>query len=223
MANAWPTSAARAIAVSRAARLTSFPEVVHRATPTATCPASRCPAPSPGVPCCSRRCVTRSWRPPKTPRAETVDLPGLIRRAPVSQQAVPFPYLTEAGAGAEFGEDGGFAGGAVGDGARWSARYWLSRGGPRTRRVARDLDVVAAPPGAAVADQLGLEQAVECLGEGVVVRISPRSDRDDRIGPFEALGGADRSILNSGIGVMDQTGRIAARVTPSPATGRRSA
>ncbi|GGM24263.1 hypothetical protein GCM10010129_80870 [Streptomyces fumigatiscleroticus] len=36
----------------------------------------------------------------------------------------------------------------------------------------RDLDVVDAGPRSLVADELGLEQAVERLGQGVVVRVA---------------------------------------------------
>ena len=42
------------------------------------------------------------------------------------------------------------------------------------------LDVVEAPPGAAT-DQLRLVQAVERLGEGVVVAVATRADRGDDV------------------------------------------
>ena len=56
------------------------------------------------------------------------------------------------------------------------------------------LDLIDAFPGAAPADQLGLVQADDGLGQGVVVGISARADRGDRAGLGEAVGVADSQI-----------------------------
>ena len=42
-----------------------------------------------------------------------------------------------------------------------------------------ELEVVEAAPGAAVADELGLVEPVDGLGEGVVVAVASRADRVD--------------------------------------------
>jgi hypothetical protein len=57
------------------------------------------------------------------------------------------------------------------------------------------LDLVDALPGAAPADQLGLVQADDRLGQGVVVGVAAGADRGDRPSLGEALGVADRQIL----------------------------
>jgi hypothetical protein len=57
------------------------------------------------------------------------------------------------------------------------------------------LDLVDAPPGAAPADQLGLVQADDRLGQGVVVAVAAGADRGDRAGLGEAFGVADRQVL----------------------------
>lgn len=45
-----------------------------------------------------------------------------------------------------------------------------------------ELDVVDGSPGSAVADQLGLAEGVDGLGEGVVPAVAPRADRGNRVG-----------------------------------------
>ena len=54
------------------------------------------------------------------------------------------------------------------------------------------LEVVDAPPGAALADQFGLVQADDRLGQGVVVAVAAGADRGDRAGLGQPLGVADR-------------------------------
>ena len=66
------------------------------------------------------------------------------------------------------------------------------------------LEVVEAAPGAAVADELGLVEPDDRLGEGVVVRVALRADRVDRAGLGEAFGVANREILHAPVGVVDQ-------------------
>jgi hypothetical protein len=53
------------------------------------------------------------------------------------------------------------------------------------------LDLVDAPPGATPADQLGLVQADDRLGQRVVVGVAAGADRGDRAGLGEAFGVAD--------------------------------
>jgi hypothetical protein len=57
------------------------------------------------------------------------------------------------------------------------------------------LDLVEALPGAAPADQLGLVQPDDGLGEGVVVGVAAGANRGDRAGLGEPLGVADRQVL----------------------------
>ena len=75
-----------------------------------------------------------------------------------------------------------------------------------------DLEVVDAGPGALVADQLGLEQGVERLGQGVVVGVALGADRGDGAGLGEAFGVADGSVLHAAVGVVDQSGQVGAGV-----------
>jgi hypothetical protein len=57
------------------------------------------------------------------------------------------------------------------------------------------LDVVHPLPGAAPADQLGLVQPDDGLGQGVVIGVADRANRGDRAGLGEPLGVADRQVL----------------------------
>src|SRR5664280_2140500 len=59
----------------------------------------------------------------------------------------------------------------------------------------RDLQVVDGPPRALVADEFGLEQAVERLGHGVVIRVALAAHGGDRAGLEQALGVADGDVL----------------------------
>ena len=60
-----------------------------------------------------------------------------------------------------------------------------------------DLQVVDAFPRSLVADQLGLEQRVERLGQRVVVGVAAGADRGDRAGLGQALGVANGDVLNA--------------------------
>ena len=51
-------------------------------------------------------------------------------------------------------------------------------------------------PGPACANEFGLEQRVEGLGEGLVVEVSGRADRGDRASLRETLGVTDRDALD---------------------------
>ena len=52
----------------------------------------------------------------------------------------------------------------------------------------RDLEVVDVLPGPEVTDQFCLEQRVEGLGQGVVIRVAGGADRGDRAGLSKTLG-----------------------------------
>jgi hypothetical protein len=58
-----------------------------------------------------------------------------------------------------------------------------------------ELEVVDALPGSLVADQLGLEQRVERLGQRVVIAVTGAADGGDRAGLGEALGVAHGDVL----------------------------
>lgn len=60
-----------------------------------------------------------------------------------------------------------------------------------------DLDLVEVEPGSAVADEFGLEQQVERLGQGVVIRVAGGSDRGDRAGLGQTLRVADGDIVDA--------------------------
>ena len=62
----------------------------------------------------------------------------------------------------------------------------------------RDLQVVNAPPRLAIADQLGLEQAVERLSESAVVGVAFVSDGRDNADSGDFLGVADGVRLDVG-------------------------
>src|SRR6266508_1823177 len=64
------------------------------------------------------------------------------------------------------------------------------------------LDLVDAPPGAAPADELGLAQADDRLGQSVVVRVPSGADRRHPARFGQALGVADRQVLAPAIGVV---------------------
>jgi hypothetical protein len=57
-------------------------------------------------------------------------------------------------------------------------------------------------------DQLGLVEAVEGLGCGVVEGVTLGADRGDRAGDGEAFGVADRKVLHAAVGVVHQTGVV---------------
>jgi hypothetical protein len=56
------------------------------------------------------------------------------------------------------------------------------------------LDLVDALPGASPADQLGLVQPDDRLGQGVVVAVAAGTDRGDRAGVGEPFGVADGQV-----------------------------
>ena len=61
------------------------------------------------------------------------------------------------------------------------------------------------PPRATTVDDLGLEQAVDSFGEGIVVGIADAADGRFDAGLHQALGVFDRDILAAPVAVMDET------------------
>ena len=57
------------------------------------------------------------------------------------------------------------------------------------------LDLVQAPPRATPADQFGLVQPNDRLGQGVVERVAAGAHRGDRSRLGQAFGGANRQVL----------------------------
>jgi hypothetical protein len=66
------------------------------------------------------------------------------------------------------------------------------------------LDGVDPLPGAAAADQLGLVEPDDGLGQGVVLGVSAGADRGDRSRLGQPFGVADRQVLAAAIRVMHQ-------------------
>src|SRR3954451_11161904 len=66
-----------------------------------------------------------------------------------------------------------------------------------------DLEIGDGPPRALVADQLGLEQGVERLSQGVVVAVAGGADRGDGTGLGEAPGVADGDVLGATVRMRD--------------------
>ena len=64
-----------------------------------------------------------------------------------------------------------------------------------------DLDLFGGAPGSAGLDQLGLEQADDRFGQGVVVGVADGADRGADPGGGQPLGEGNRGVLRPGIGV----------------------
>ena len=62
-------------------------------------------------------------------------------------------------------------------------------------------DVLDVAPGSLSADQLGLVETVERLGERVVVTVALGADRRNDLGFAETLGVANAEVLNSAVRV----------------------
>src|SRR2546425_1721359 len=72
---------------------------------------------------------------------------------------------------------------------------------PLERRV---LDVVDALPRTTPADEFGLVQPDDRLGEGVIERVAAAAHRGHGAGLGQALGVADRQVLGTPVAVMDE-------------------
>jgi len=66
------------------------------------------------------------------------------------------------------------------------------------------LDGLEGPPRATPVDHLGLVEAVDRLGQGVVIAVTDAADRGLDPGFGEALGIFDRDILAAAVAVMDE-------------------
>ena len=66
-----------------------------------------------------------------------------------------------------------------------------------------EFDLLDGPPGLAWFDQLGLVQAVDRFGQGVVIGAADRADRGLDPGVGEPLGEPDRSVLRTSICMVD--------------------
>src|SRR5690625_640099 len=80
----------------------------------------------------------------------------------------------------------------------------------------RDLEVVDVLPGPAVADQFGLVERVECLGQGIVVRIAGRADRGHSPSFSEALRVAHGDVLDALVAVVREPGDVVTCVLTGP-------
>lgn len=68
----------------------------------------------------------------------------------------------------------------------------------------RKLDLLDRPPGPALADQLGLVEVVDRLGEGIVIRVPDSACRRGRAKFDDAVGVNHRHVVRAVVGVMDQ-------------------
>jgi hypothetical protein len=81
--------------------------------------------------------------------------------------------------------------------------WWEMADGPQEPAVVEPvdplqggvLDLIQALPGATPADQLGLVQADDRLGQRIVERVAAGADRGDCAGVGQPLGVADRQVL----------------------------
>ena len=69
-------------------------------------------------------------------------------------------------------------------------------------------DIVGVLPGPSSMDELGLVEAVEALGDGVVVAVALGPDRGNRSRLFQPLGVADGEILDAAIRMVNQIGEV---------------
>ena len=79
-----------------------------------------------------------------------------------------------------------------------------------------ELEVLEPSPGAAVADELGLVEPDDRLGQGVVVAVAAGSHRADRGVRGEALAVTDGQILTAAVAVMDHPGDAVAGAVAFP-------
>ena len=73
------------------------------------------------------------------------------------------------------------------------------------------LDVIHTAPWPVLANDLGLVEAIDRLGQGVVVGVADRSDRGLEAGLRLPFGVADGQILAAAVAVMDNSPGLAAR------------
>lgn len=80
----------------------------------------------------------------------------------------------------------------------------------------RDLEVLDAAPGSAVADEFGFEDRVHRCREGVVVAVALGTDGRDRTSFGEPVGVADGPIWDSTVAVMHQPAEVSVFSLPGP-------
>ena len=79
----------------------------------------------------------------------------------------------------------------------------------------RELDLVGRPPGPLGSDELGLVEAVDRLGEGVVEAVALRAHRGDGSLVGQSIRVPDREVLdNPDIAVVDEPGEISRPPAP---------
>jgi len=79
-----------------------------------------------------------------------------------------------------------------------------------------DLQVVNPVPRSLVPDQLGLEQRIQRLGHRIIIGITDRSDRRDRLDVGESFCVAHRRVLHTAVGMMNEIGQVTAGVLTGP-------
>src|ERR687898_2161785 len=80
-----------------------------------------------------------------------------------------------------------------------------------------EFDVIDAAPRPLFLDQLGLVEAVDRLGQGIVIRRPDSTDRGLDTSGGEPFGEGQRYVLGPAVMVMDQAGQVAAAVAgPGP-------
>src|ERR1035437_7610729 len=71
-------------------------------------------------------------------------------------------------------------------------------------------DLVGCPPGPMAADQLGLVEAIDRLGQGVVVAVTFGADGVHDTGLGQSFDVSDGQVLDAAIAVVDEAGEIVA-------------
>ena len=74
-----------------------------------------------------------------------------------------------------------------------------------------ELDVLEAPPRPTPVDHFGLVEAVDRLGERVVIQIADAADGGLDASFREALGVAQRKVLRAPVAVVDEAGALRGR------------
>ena len=72
----------------------------------------------------------------------------------------------------------------------------------------RQFDGLEAASRPAPVDDLGLVEAVDGLGEGIVVAVSNATDRRLDVGPGQTLGVFDREVFHTPIGMVDEANAV---------------
>ena len=111
------------------------------------------------------------------------------------------------------GHPGGFV---LGGGSHPDSGVWPGGVEPVDPLGGGDLDGVDVLPRALVADQLGLVQRVEGLGQSIVVGIPLRAYRGDCLAVGQSLPIANGPVLHPTVGVMHQARQVSTGSFPLP-------